>query len=87
MLLVSQAAADNDHVKGLLSALAFYLQIPRVVPIGTLASFQGWDLNLFTLMPLDQLKPRRMLQLSFVPFLTPFLCLVGLQLPVPCLRA
>lgn len=57
MLRVSQACADNDHMKGLLSALAFYLQILDALPIGTLVSFQGWDLCLFTPMLLDSLKP------------------------------
>lgn len=53
MLTVSQACADNDHMKGLLSALAFYLQILDAAHIGTLVSFQGWDLYLFSPMPLD----------------------------------
>lgn len=68
MLTVSQAHADNDHMKGLLSALAFYLQILDAVPIGTLVSFQGWDLYPLTPMPLDELKPWRLLQLFFVLF-------------------
>lgn len=48
MLTASRACADNDHMKGLLSALAFYLRILHAFPVGTLVSFQEWDVYLFT---------------------------------------